>query len=143
MKTITLLCCINSSNPSVTVRELEIYSVLNKVAPIKNIKLFNTHGQIKAFVQVASDIDAQNLIFAFNNVTTDIGRFKVFISYKKSIVYDKPLTDVLYDALNSGSPAKTRHYESSSGIQNTNTCNVGYPFKTSQVDNTRLKKYEN
>lgn len=101
MKFVTLLCCINPSEPSAVINELTFFSLISPVAPIRNIKLISTYGQCKAFIQVENENIAQRIVRELNHKTLAIGRLKVFLSHKKYVAFDKPLTSVLADAAKS------------------------------------------
>lgn len=98
MKFVTLLCCINHSGYSDHISELTFYAAIQPLAPIINLKLINTYGQARAFIQVENDIIATRLIQELNGKSLNVGKIKIFHSHKKYVVFDKPLKQVLAEA---------------------------------------------
>ena len=98
MKFVTLLCCINPSVESKDISELTVFKTVSAVAPVRNLKLIGSQGQIKAFVQVENQQVAEWIIGQLNGQTVEYGKMKVFLSHKKFVAFEKPLQKVLAEA---------------------------------------------
>lgn len=122
MKFVTLLCCISPSVDANDINELTFYKIITAVGPVKNIRLISNYGQVKAFIQIESAEVAQKIIDSLNGETLSVGKVKIFESHKKYVAFEKPLKQVLADALtgykNSGSHLKVRHFNDSSDYNN-------------------------
>lgn len=98
MKFVTLLCCINPSVESKDISELTVYETVSAVAPIRNLKLISSQGQVKVFVQVENQQVAEWIIGQLNGQSLEYGKMKVFLSHKKFVAFEKPLQKVLAEA---------------------------------------------
>lgn len=99
MKFVTLLCCINLPEKASHGTEFTFYEFLSAVAPIRNLKLICNQGQAKAFVQLDNQQLAEKVIKELNGKTCGEGKIKIFVYRKRFIAFDKPLQQVLSEAL--------------------------------------------
>lgn len=97
MKHHTVLCCLNASTLTENVDEYTFYQIFQTQATIKNIKVFKTGTQIKAFVQVGDKESLDRLVDQFHLKCLNIGKLKVFPSHKKFVAYDKSILSILAD----------------------------------------------
>ena len=95
MKPISLLCCINPASSIDDINEFTFYQLINSIGTIVNIKIFSKDTQVKAFVQMENQVSAEKVIETLNGKHMNIGRIKVFVSHKKFVVFDEPLSLVL------------------------------------------------
>lgn len=94
---VTLLVCLHPSVPADNIGEISFYHLVNKVTPVRNVKLVSREGPIKAFVQVDNNHEVNRVMEALNEMKTNIGRIRIFVSHKKFINYEKPLQALLKD----------------------------------------------
>ena len=111
----TLLVCLTPTISPQSVNELTFYQVVNPIAPVMNLKMVSTEGQIKAFVQVSDEAAADSVITAINGKKTSIGKFKAFLSVKKFVNYEKSLVQILTEVQDNVTLEK--------GTENNNTDN--------------------
>lgn len=90
-KPVTLLVCLSPSVQPESVTELSFYTIVNPIAPVRNIKMIAREGQMKAFVEVTSIAGAELIIEKLHCKLLNIGKIKVFVSNKNHINYDQPL----------------------------------------------------
>lgn len=131
MKLFTLLCCINPASSIDNINEFTFYQMINPVAPVVNIKLFHNDAQVKAFVQVKTLEQVEKVIKELYNKHLNVGKIKVFLSYKKYIAFEKSLAQIV-ESVNrySFSKGKGKDIEKGKGklVANPYLCNSGHGF---------------
>lgn len=95
MKYHTVLCCVNASHLTANVDEYTFYQLFNPVTPVKNVKVFCSNVQVKAFVQVTDAQAVELLVDQFHLKHLNIGRLKVYVSHKKFVAFDRSLKSIL------------------------------------------------
>lgn len=97
MKLFTLLCCINPTVPSDCIDEYMLYHIINPIAAVINIKVFDKSSQIKIFVQVLNKAMADIVIKELHCKCFKFGKLKIFVSHKKYIAFDRTVNQILAD----------------------------------------------
>lgn len=95
MTLFTLLCCVNPAGSPEDIDEFTLFQMIDPIAPVVNIKVFNRDSQVKAFAQVESEASAERVVEELHGKQMNIGKIKVFISHKKFISFDKSISQIL------------------------------------------------
>lgn len=98
MKLFTMLCCINPLGQPESIDEFVFYQMINPIAPVINIKIFDKKSQVKAFVQVETQELVDKVIKELTGKQLNIGKVKVFLSNKKFIAFDKSVAQIVTEA---------------------------------------------
>ena len=100
MKT-NLLICIKPLIETRMINELTFYQLINPITPVLNVKIISWESQVKAFVQV-NDEDAAIIVSgSFHKKKLTIGQISVFLSHKKFISYEKSLSQIYKELVES------------------------------------------
>ena len=97
METQILLCVIKPDSTDCELSEFDFYSIVQDCAVVKNVKIFDRNVLFKAFVQVEKEY-ARKCVDELHEKKLEIGILRVYLSYKKDIVFDRTLQSIINEA---------------------------------------------